>query len=370
MDVEKVLVVYSGHNSSTFDVSKYIVNGFRSIGIDARPCRYDQELVVASGAVDKWAETHEDYVRKEGDVVYIASKAVLADVVTYMPDLVLVVTGLMLFGSLWDWLRELQERLRRPYVIGLLLTESPYRVEEELQAASMANIVWTSERAFVKRLRHLNPRSFWLPHAYDEGVHYPAWAEQTAHDVYFCGSGQPTRMKLLGETDWSGINFRLEGYFTHLLDEYSSLEPYYREGIRNNAEVADQYRRAAICLNIHRKEARRMDFRIDLPYRQTTGFSPYLISDGDAWSLNNRAIEIAACGSLQLCDSGREELRELFGDSVPTYESPEELRDKVLYYLDHESERKRLAEQALLCVQNRTYRHSAFRIVDNMTEAF
>lgn len=372
MKVERVLVCYSGHNSSTFDVSKYMARGMELAGYTVKPFRYDLELGMAYRLCDLFEQERQTkYKFNHGDAIYLASRNLIADIMLFKPDLVLVVTGLVLFGDTWQWLREVQQNLRKPFRIGLLLTESPYREEEELNISMLPDIVWTNERAFVKKLRAFNPMSFWMPHAYDEETHFPRPGTAREHDVYFCGTGHTSRVRLIGETDWTGINLRLEGVFPDLEKHMPALMPYYSEGLVPNSTVAEKFRRSAICLNKHRRECERVVLRVQVPgKRQRVECTPYKVRDGEAESLNDRALQIAACGNLQLCDTGRQELQEVFGESIPTYESPEELRDKTLYYLSHEAERERLAKMAYERGRHRTYRHNAAAIVQKVSEVF
>lgn len=63
--------------------------------------------------------------------------------------------------------------------------------------------------------------------------------------------------------------------------------------------------------------------------------------------VNNRTFEIAACSGFQLVDE-REELPDLFniGEEMITYNSMDDLRRKIEYYLERPEERKEIAERA------------------------
>jgi spore maturation protein CgeB/GT2 family glycosyltransferase len=60
-------------------------------------------------------------------------------------------------------------------------------------------------------------------------------------------------------------------------------------------------------------------------------------------SLNSRVFDAAAAGSLVLtnCAGGA---REVFGDLLPSYTTPEELRELISFYLEHPAEREKRAE--------------------------
>jgi spore maturation protein CgeB len=86
------------------------------------------------------------------------------------------------------------------------------------------------------------------------------------------------------------------------------------------------------------------------------------ISEGSAYSVSPRIIEAAACGAFQLSDY-RKEIVDVFGESVPTFSSPAELREMVLYYLSHEEEMKRLSLLAEQKVRQYSYKNrSAFML--------
>ncbi|MCR5208609.1 MAG: DUF3880 domain-containing protein [Lachnospiraceae bacterium] len=62
--------------------------------------------------------------------------------------------------------------------------------------------------------------------------------------------------------------------------------------------------------------------------------------------LSLRVFDICACGGMLLTNY-QEELPEMYepGVEVEMYSSPEELHDKVMYYLEHDSERQRIARR-------------------------
>jgi len=367
---ERVLICYSGHNSSTLDLSSYIATGFQKNGVAVKRFRLDNEIRIAYDSCAAWQERKPDYHMTQADPIYLASKNLLSDIVLYKPDLVLVVTGLLLYGSAFLWLREMQEGMRKPFILGILLTESPYQDEEELHCASLANIIWTNERAFVPRLAQFTPRAFWLPHAYEDTVHFPDDSGTKEFDAYFCGTGKPSRAQLWAETDWTGVDFHLEGVFPDLLSVYPHMAAHYSEGLVPNAQAAQRCRQSRICLNRHRRESTKVLYRNDDSEHQVKEVIECMIGDGDAECVNDRAIQIAACGAFQLCDRERIELGEAFGDSIPTYGSPVELRAQVLYYLKHESERERKAAEAYARIKHRTYAHNAATMLRQIAEVF
>ena len=86
-----------------------------------------------------------------------------------------------------------------------------------------------------------------------------------------------------------------------------------------------------------------------------------------AESLNPRAVELAACGVFTLSDY-RAEVKEVFGDLIPTYGSPKELEELVRYYLAHDEERQALAAQLPARVADRSFDALGARIIRILEE--
>ena len=110
-------------------------------------------------------------------------------------------------------------------------------------------------------------------------------------------------------------------------------------GTTGNEVLAEAYRHTKIALNHHRSVVG-VENGKEVHVRE-------------AWSLGPRAFEIAACGAFQLCDDTRPELREVFGESVPTYHDADSLRAQVEYWLNpvHEQGREDIAWAAYQRVQ-------------------
>lgn len=66
----------------------------------------------------------------------------------------------------------------------------------------------------------------------------------------------------------------------------------------------------------------------------------------EIWGVNLRTFEIAGCGAFQIADA-RPRLAELFEPDreIVTFESADELKDKVDYYLGHGEERRAIADR-------------------------
>jgi spore maturation protein CgeB len=110
-------------------------------------------------------------------------------------------------------------------------------------------------------------------------------------------------------------------------------------------ETSEAYSGSKIVLNLHRSP---FDESVNQNGLGIVGVSP-----------NPRTFEIAACGTLQLVDA-RDDLAQFYtpGKEIETFSSPEELMDKVNFYLTHENERREIALRALERTYNEhTYAH-------------
>jgi spore maturation protein CgeB len=95
-------------------------------------------------------------------------------------------------------------------------------------------------------------------------------------------------------------------------------------------ETADLYRSTSASFSIHRS----------MRYVGTDEE----ITDGEAYSLGPRNWELAACRTFQVSDF-RQELVDVFGDTVPLYETPQEMSALLKRAFDDPAWRNDLAYQ-------------------------
>jgi hypothetical protein len=218
-----------------------------------------------------------------------------------------------------------------------------------------SDIAYGASKDIVERLRRTTPHVYYLPHSYDPAVHHPDWTQDEwdtpAHDVVFVGSYFTERQELLEAVDWTGIDFAIYGQWESL-PKTSLLHQYIKGGIVNNRFAAALYRRAHIGINLYRES---IGWGLDTP-RIT-----------HAESLNPRAVELAACGLFQVSQP-RDEVAEIFGESVGTFSTPAELEHVVRHYLANDEARERGATIARERVHGRTFAAAAASIVTTLRE--
>lgn len=347
MSEPTILVVHPGASFSTADVFTGMVAGLKANGCRVITYRLDVNLTFFQ-RVTKTAIEYE-IISAPVNPFQLAARGLGDVAIACEPDAVVVVSGGNLHPASIMTLRELAQQRTKQMTTAVYYTESPYFGEHEQQTAHLYDVVFTNERLSVPSFALRNERSFYLPHAYNPDVHQPGPAEADKQsDVFFVGTGFDERKALFEGVRWDDLCFLCLGYgWQGFVSD--TLNP---QDITDNAEVASYYRSAAICLNHHRTT--------------TTWGSGAHIPEGAAESLGPRAYEIAACGGFQLCDDSRPELRDVFGESVPTYAAGDsaDLERKIRHYLKHPTIREHRAADQHEAVRPHTWAARARQMLE------
>lgn len=290
----RIVVCYPSPAFSVRDVARGYHHALAGLGVDMWPVDLPKRLAFFEGALGEG---------RDAEAARLATDAIVAECLRLRPDLVLVVCGMGLHPDLYPLLR----RAGLPTVT--IFTECPYQDATQLTLAALTDYCFVNDRASVMPFRRVNPRTWYLPPAYDPEVHRPIpVGPECRSDVVLVATGFGERVRFLEAVDWTGIDFRLFGLWDLALD--SPLRRYDRRRLLPNDEAARWYSGAKVALNLHRTD---------------TGWATPDALVTDAYSVNPRAYEIAACGTFQVCDDTRPELAEVFGDSVPIFRTPDDL---------------------------------------------
>jgi len=261
-----------------------------------------------------------------------ASESVVTEALYFDADVVFIVSGLNFHALTLDLLR----KIKLPTAV--LFTESPY--EDESQSTWAANypdmVVFTNDQSSAEKFGWQ-----YVPHSYNPDVHYPRNVDTTC-DVVMVGTGWPERQAFLEHVNWDEIDLRLYGIWPTMKPD-SPLRPFLMPRLVDNKRISELYCGAKICLNFHRDSGTH-----------------------HAYSLGPRAFEIAASGAFQLSDH-RDELVDVFGASVPVFRTVEELGDLIRHFLEHDDERRRLAEYSRERVRKCTFDDRAAKIVKELS---
>ena len=346
----KVLAVGPGASWSTADVEAGLVYGLKYHGVEVVRFALDGRINGAS----KWLHaayrvkkrSHPDTPKPtSADIFYQAGMGALERALRHQVDAVIVVSGMYLHPDVVVLMR------RAGLLVTALLTESPYDIEHELKLAQICHGVWTSERTVVEKFRSVCPNVSYLPHGWHPERHLPGPRpgdeRMAAHDVVFVGSAFRERVDWFRSINWDGIDLGLYGQWD-TLGSRDRLRQYVRGSCVNNADTAALYRRAKIGLNL---------------YRSSKGFGRTAprIADGSAESISPRAYELAACGVFHLSDA-RAEVREVFGDLVPTFSSPAEASTLIRSWLADEPGRARVSAHLPAVVAESSWLHRAAQV--------
>jgi spore maturation protein CgeB len=324
----RILLIYPGNTFSTFDVAHGYEKALAVLGHTVRPYKYHASLEFFLGAIQLWREKYPDLPLRENEHFILASQFAVIEAMDFVPDVVLIVAGTAMHRRASDLLHSLGLPL------ALILTESPYQDDSQINVINNGHFAaaFTNDRDSVRPLSEAcGAEIVYLPHSFDPDTHRPMKVnEEHQTNIFFHGTLWKERRAAFAALDG------LPGVMISGIDP-DDVDGTVYEAMPNE-EVARYYNGTKIALNGHR--------------------------DGAAgWSLGPRAYEIAACGAFQLCDDTRPELRQVFADTVVTYRDARDLRQKAEYYLDHEAERREMAEMARGLVQPCTFEQRAKDIV-------
>ncbi len=348
----KLLLAHPGASVSTVDVYNGYVKALKAQGHEIISFALDGRISAASSfLMNAWKRVSDKGVPSPttADILYQASQGLIEKTLRFMPDWVVVISGMFVHPDILVFLRRAGAR------VAILFTESPYDDEAQLKVAPIANVCWVNERSSVPAFRKVCPNTFYLPHAFDPELHYVRTGLTSTvpqHDVVFVGTGFWERVEALRAVDWTGIDFGLYGSW-HVLGSRDRLRRHLWKHVIKNSVTADLYRNAKIGLNIH---------------RVSKGFGRIAPRVTGAESMNPRDYELAACGTFFISDY-RPELAEKLGNLVPMYINPCDLEGLIRQYLHNDEERLRRATQLPAAIAGETFEARAKQIVADLAQA-
>lgn len=342
-------MIQPGASNSTADVYTGLTRALTRAGHEVLPFHLDRRIDSMGGWLNwQWRRAGKpDPKPTPADILYLAGTPILERALRFLPDWVIVVSAMYVHPDVLIMLK----RLGVP--TAYVFTESPYDVEKELAVAPYAHCVFTNERSCVDAFLEVNEHSYYLPHAYDHGRHFPLKLisdEVPAHDVVFVGTGFQERVDLLSAVDWTGIDLGLYGTW-NLVGSRSKLRKFIKstEPI-SNALAQLLYCRAKIGLNL---------------YRTSKGFGRDAERIEHAESLNPRAYELAACGVFQISDD-RAERREMFGGAVPFVGDAHRLGEVIRLALADDNWRSWCATESRRAVDGHTFDRRASLLMETL----
>lgn len=348
----KLLLIHPGASTSTADVADGLSFGLEHHGVELVKYRLDQRIDRAHRWLHyNWRRT----VKKNAalvrpttaDVFYQAGIDALAVALRHQVDAVLVVSAMFLHPDVVILMKRAGLR------VVVLFTESPYDNARELPIAALVDGCWTNERSSVADFAAVSPHAGYLAHAWHPARHLagpqPGDGAVPAHDVVFVGTAFDERIDSLSAIDWTGIDFGLYGNWERLGSRHP-LRKFLRGAQIDNDKAAALYRQAKVGLNL---------------YRTSQGWGKGAPSIARAESLNPRAYELARCGAFHL-STRRAEVAEVFGDLVPTFDTPREASDLIRTWLADAPGRARVHAQLPACVAESSWIERSTRVIGDL----
>ena len=313
---------------------------FKTLKNTVKELRVFNHFAITKKLYPAFKEKHRELLRSDGNkfqilLGYAASEGLLRAVDGFRPDFILVVNGHLISPEVLNEIR------KKGIKAVLWFMDDPYQSASGLGLAKDFDIVFTVDSAMLSYYRERGVKNiFHLPLAFDPEVFYPMEVPVAyLSDVNFLGSYFPNRIEIFEKLGrfLGDFNIRIIGdrkwkeHFSKDNPLQNKIEVKYVA----HEEAARYYCGARINLNIHRAS-----------YDERCPSWNQLKIEGR--TPNDRVFTISGCRAFQLVDDSRPDLGRYFeiGKEIITFEDSVDLKDKITYYLEHEDERKAIAEAA------------------------
>lgn len=278
-----------------------------------------------------------------GQLTITDTKQAVADLaIRIRPDIVIVLDGLEFDASQVDLIRKAGIRT------AIWFTDDPYYTDITSKLAPHYDDVFTLELVCVDYYRRLGCMNVhYLPLGTDPGAFRPRNPERSQrHEICFIGSAYWKRVEFFDQVTpyLATKDTHISGIWWERLRDYRALGSKIELGRwMAPEETAGIYNGAKIVINMHRA------FNDETFNNNSAGV--YAVSP------NPRTFEISGCAALQLTDI-RSDLGSFYtpGYDIVTYASPQEMIEKIEYYLAHEEERQTIALRGMMrTMRDHTY---------------
>ncbi len=303
----RVMVVSSFHISSTRDVWLKTCAGLKANGVTVIPFDLMRRLSLFSFLRDKVEATKKIDIPKDWDPTTLSYEIILGAALYHDAEWV-IVTSPQYFPV------DIARLMRKAGIkTAAMWTECPY--EDTIHTpitASAFDVSFVNDKNSLMLFESFCEQVLYVPHSYDPVLHQPG-PDERDENIVFVGTGYHSRVKFMREVEWPA-RLDLYGWWPK---EWLRYDAKLRKNLRSThptkpEETADLYRKSAASFSMHR----------EMRYAGTDE----AIMDGEAYSLGPRNWELAACRTFQVSDF-RQELVDVFGDTVPLYESPREMSE-------------------------------------------
>lgn len=347
--------IFIPHTNWIGNWGKYFYNAFDgdSIEVTGNTHKYQQKFIVSLLKLNQISKI------KNWDVhnaLRTFNEALIHDCVQAKPDIFMVMNESKLFPSTIEKIKE-----KCKCVMICILADDPYDsvryVADFPHSLKYFDFIFNGEPAYNINIRKTAPNTkiFWHVGGFDpEYYHVVDDKALSMGDVkkYTC------------ELSFTGSSYGPKAEGAYRADILSYLTDYdlkiwgddnwpYR--FKYLPQLQDCYKGTRLPYDDLRKLYHLSKINLNLPAPQViTSFQP-------------RVFEIAACKGFQIVDY-RPLIDKVFKeDEVVTFKTIGELKEKIRYYLDHETERKEITERLYNKVTEKyTWKHWAKQILDTI----
>jgi spore maturation protein CgeB len=269
----------------------------------------------------------------------------------FRPDLVLFLKGETVHPSA---IRAVKKSVNP--VLAQWYPDGPFNVavknatRESIASIPLFDLYYIYAHSLVQPLRDAGARRVeYLPFCYDPDMLRPPEhvsdedVRKYATDVVFAGTWEPMRQWWLEELP--GFDLSIWGNMWDRIPRDAPIRAKWKGNAVYGEEISKLFAVSKIHLNFLREQ--------------------------NSDSNNVRTFEIPGFGGFLLTQRSREQASELFveGKEIACFETGEELREKIRWYLDHEDERLAIAQRGHeRAVREHQAIHRLQRIVDDTTQ--
>lgn len=270
----------------------------------------------------------------------------VADIASQIkPDLILVLDGMELPLHQVDQIR------KRGFRIAVWMTDDPYYTDTTAKMAAHFDDIFTLEINCIDFYHKMGCSSVhYLPFGAYQSHYFPLSVPSSVRrEVNFTGSAYWSRVYFMNPImpQLMSYNTGINGLWWDRIENYSLYANKIEVNTWHGPEETNQvYNGTKVVLNMHRSH-------MDDTFNQNKNLRI------PAGSPNPRCFEICAASSFQLTDA-RDDMARFYkaGEEIETYATPQELIEKVEYYLTHEKERQEIALRGLeRTLREHTYAH-------------
>lgn len=339
--IQKTKLFYIGQNISM--IRNFIDNNcseaFIETGINLKMFPFDRYYFNFHEMSKKYYGEQYSDPELRGYATFLTSNCLYKEVIDFDPHIIFLINGDVIDKT------ALKIFKRFGYKIVIWEVDDPYTIDITALNAPYADFIFTVDSSAVDKYKKSGCKNvYFLPLGFSKKT----FSKNIVNEKYqtdMCFIGTPFkgsyRIKILDELSDYLLRFKIRLIGSHVENEkWSSLSNYSRlkESIINELispdEASNYYNGAKINLNIHRDS-----------------YSGSIDKNDEMWaanSPNDRMFNIAGCGAFQIVDNKRKDTGLSFkeNDEIVLFNDSEDLKSKISFYLENDTERARIANNA------------------------